>query len=240
MKEELLLLPIEIQEQFLELAIEYNNEISKKIIDIYSDFIFTVNGKTASSMLLSSKKIYRCFENGVWVNCQAEEEYAKQKKVGKEKLEKNPYKVYGIFDKLTNKFYIRDILLEEKKRGKLSEGDARAVRTGKDCNNFAVNDLLSIFIRIGWNDATDAIVVNGKERFYADFTVDDLLTKLESSKYFTDEVKAYCKKDKRRLYNVYYIITRKKGDLCILLKTFFAREGLLDYGSAGGKFKKNL
>ncbi len=107
--------PLHIQSMFVEYAfiaerkdIGVNVEMRRNILEIYKDYIKTAKGVT---ILVLDEKHFKCFKKDEWVTCPPDivEAYIAGMQDRVKVLERNKFGYYGVFNKGTKKFFIRDV-----------------------------------------------------------------------------------------------------------------------------------
>lgn len=219
-------LPLDVKETLIEAGvlarregITKNEKFREKILSHFSHYIQEINGVWISSLLYDEFEVLRCLKKSVWRDCEEgiEAQWTEKKEEARGDLETNPYGYYGIYDPDTDKFWIRDV----REEAKVEAADRRTKTTGSEC------------ISTGWSrekllNLIEDIQLEYPEEFCEGLSKDQVYEKAEKNTW----VKRVINDDMSResLCRALYYSTFKKGDLCPVIKDWFAEKGLLEVG----------
>lgn len=231
-------LSLDIQESFIEVAIIYdikkmkddNSRLFDWILNYHKDYIKKLDEEIIISRFLGNDKA-RCsniktISQNSWRNCNTDE-IKKLKillQITQKSLEQNPYGYYGIIDKKTNKFKIRNVSELEK----VESIDKRKRTTGRECKILTKTDILYIVhkIKLDYDEKTFSAMnkegvinlLSGKKtaNIYSDVSVAFSKEQLES--FSEDEVK--------RIF--YWSGKKNKNEICDAIRQWFISKNMVD------------
>lgn len=226
LREIIINLPQKVQVMFLENAvladvkkIKYNQDFRRRLLAYFAPYI---NRNLEDTIVHNFIEVSRCFDipTKTWSNCpedigeMVEEELKEQVK----KLETNDYGYYGIFNKATNKFQIRDvstdIAVTAAKKSKQTKG--------KVCTSWSGPDLVKITHALKLDYVNEH---KGKSKA-------EIIKIMESTEKYKDSLIAFpakvlSKMSPEDVERIAYYGTKKKSIICQNLKEWFEVHDLL-------------
>lgn len=231
-------LSIDVKEQLIEgsllareLGIDKNVETRGLILEYFKNFYAKYKTTWISWLLESTKDIIRCLNSKTreWSDCT--EKYEEKMKEIKKSIQgdiiNNKYGYYGLFSKEENKFWIRDMTIEDK-----DKKDKQ--RSGKVCTTWDKADLLKLTNKVLNIPIGDDIYRQGEN-------IVSMRKEILSNKYLSKMYKAsdFNKDSGDEMRRILYFASKKKDDLCNILKDWFTKNNLLvEEVVAGKKGKK--
>jgi hypothetical protein len=253
------ILPKELLEMILESSlIAQNKNVNKNIIarglilEYFKGNYAEIDGVMVSWYLYSDFQIIRCLKGNEFEECNDYEEKVEKYLSSLQKsLEQNPKQVYGLINKTSDDFCIRDVREEISEKG-------NKVKTGKRCTNWKLNQLNELIIyhlklpipkemlNTQETKLVDEIssqlenagddekeVKNVAKRIKQKFK-----TKLEKDFKQIKENTDFLKLDKKDLLRVTFWMTTKLNRKCELLRSWFENNNLIQYDDECGKHGK--
>jgi len=218
-------LPVEIQETFLESAIlarklnnNVNTQVREFILEYFKTYFGEIDNTWVSWLLFEYDNTLRCLgDDDIWIEC--DDTYIELMEVQRDKiknnLENNKYGYYGLVNKETNTFCIRDVTSPVKAQ------DKRKKRTGKRCANWDRKSLTRIMV--------DVVKAPQPDGFREGDTADMLWPLVKANKYlktlYTDNRKEQLTLDDLKR-GIYWSSQRVKPT-CKELRAWFSENGLV-------------
>ena len=244
-------LPLSMNETFLESSILARQRgittrvpVRDLILTYFDKSYDTIQDSIVSWFLLEENNILRCLPpQGEWIDCPPEyKDLIIQKQTeNKQKLERNPYGLYGQYNPETDNFCIRDV--------RQDIPDKKHQRTaGKVCINWNAEELYDFAIRvlkipIPARDIIIPYFARLKQKKRDIKRIDDLTNrdqlwaviqtlKVVKDMFTKEELTA------EDMVRVIYWGSMQKKTICPFIQAFFEREGLLDTDTGCGKVDK--
>jgi hypothetical protein len=218
-------LPIEIQEFFIEqsiiaeqLNVNHNAEIRSRILEYFKNYYKDFNGVWISWLLLEDMDTLRCLKDSKWGEC--EKEYVdileQEKTKQKSTLETNPYGYYGMYNRNSKEFCIRDVSNDIKLK------DQRKIPSGKRCSNWDRSVLTKMSIDVMKLDIPDTYMQN--------LSREELLNETQKLKYLRViyPESRYSDLSDDDLRRGIYWAKQKIKTLCTELQTWFSDNNLME------------
>ena len=235
-------LPLETQEHILEASILAKDQDLKTnitfrniILEYFKNYYTKISGIWISSLLQDKDNLLMCLKNGKWSECDEKmiDIITETKKQEQSNLEKNPYKVYGQYNKSTGDFCIRDVSEEipDKKHKRTS---------GRRCNNWKKPDLLLIILdKIKMNIPSNLSEKDKKTvLFLNNMDKKELIKEINKNKYVKNRDVSMLSKNK--LVQILFFAKLGVKPMCGYLYNWFDTKNLLveDMGCGQGNKPK--
>lgn len=213
-------LPLNVQEMYLEGAVQGTNQVAKKVREFYKPYILNFKkGKlpvTLSMLMYEKDEVLRCLSKGEWKDCTKEygDKVEDLKTEQRETMENSPYGYYGIVEKTKDGevFRIRDVRSQ-----KVTEAKDRRKRTrGLNCASWSRINRLKLVLELG---------LKAEEK--SDLPREKMISKLQ--KKYTKELLSNPKKiSDEELERIFYWSGQTKEKVCGALQEWFKRKGYLE------------
>lgn len=242
-------IPLEIQEQLLEMSIvaelhkiQKNSNYRDKLIKLYSNYIQLIDTTWSSTLLLEQHKTIRCFDGKKvkdWYNCNLNylEIIKNFKKEQIDKIRnKNNTGIYGKYNSENGKFCIS---ISKQDEDKQDDVDTRTKRPGTVCDQGGLKkpQLLSIIVK--------RLKIPCVDEYRKKDSLDDLKTLINKNKSIYKNVYEHediNKLNEKELRNILYWggFDKKIGvkDMCSVIKKWFLDNNLLEEDNQCGTTKK--
>ena len=254
------ILPKELLEMILESSlVAQNRNINKNIIarglilEYFKGNYAEIDGVIVSWYLYSDFQIIRCLKGNEFEECNDYEEKVEKYLSSLQKsLEQNPKQVYGLINKTSDDFCIRDVREEISEKG-------NKVKTGKRCTNWTLEQLNQLIIfHLKLPIPNETILTIKEKQFLAKYSSDietasddqqvkkiakvilkDNKTKLEKdfNNIKQDDV-SFIELDKKDLLRVAFWMKSRLARKCELLRSWFENNNLIQYDDECGKHGK--
>lgn len=233
------ILPLDVQEMLIEYSIiakiknvQQGSVFRERVLKYFKNYIKNVNSVWVSTLLKNSKKVYRCLEDEEWQNCTKDYGKIFVEEEGKrhEKVEKNPYGIYGKYNPENNTFCIVDVTKNVK-----IEGDTRKVQTGKACSTgWKLPELIDIVCKRVKIETPADFKTESNEKIISNIISDEVANKV----YTKEELEKLSTKELKII--AYWGLPKKLGGirtiniLCSTLQAWLESKGLLEIDNQCG------